>query len=108
MVDMAADTRLDRIQRLRKAIGEQTVANPTISQAEAIYDAVFGGADQAAGSGPTSTPPNPDNLEIVNGWLVERGAHELEYPAGAAYGFLPYSDAEPLLNLAELPGWPKD
>ena len=51
--------------------------------------------------------PNPKSLEIVNGWLVERGAHLADYPAGAAYGSLPYSDAEPLVNLAELPGWPE-
>lgn len=46
------------------------------------------------------------NLEIVNSWLVERGAHDPEYPAGAAYGAMPYSDAEPLVNLSEVSGWP--
>jgi hypothetical protein len=54
----------------------------------------------------TAEAPKPENLEIVNGWLVERGAHEPEYPAGFAYGFLPYSDAEPLVRLDTLPGWP--
>ena len=48
------------------------------------------------------------DLEIVNGWLVLRGAHELEYPAGAAYGAMPYSDSEPMFHLSELPGWDRD
>jgi hypothetical protein len=51
-------------------------------------------------------PPKIENLGIVNGWLVERGAHPLDYPAGAAYGSMPYSDAEPLINLSEITGWP--
>lgn len=51
-------------------------------------------------------PWSTENLEIVNGWLVERGAHPLDYPAGAAYGAMPHSDAEPLVNLSALPGWP--
>lgn len=49
--------------------------------------------------------PPLEDLEIVNGYLVARGVHPGEYPAGAAYGMLPYSDAEPLMNLAEVSGW---
>jgi hypothetical protein len=47
-----------------------------------------------------------DDLEIINGWLVQRGVHEPEYPAGVAYGPMPYSDAEPLVDLSTLSGWP--
>lgn len=47
-----------------------------------------------------------DDLEIVNGWLVQRGVHEPEYPAGVAYGPMPYSDAEFLVDLSTLSGWP--
>ncbi len=50
----------------------------------------------------------PGNLEIVNGWLVERGAYELDYPAGAAYGAMPYSDAEPLIQLSIVPSYPDE
>ena len=49
-----------------------------------------------------------ENLEIINGWLVQRGAHEPEYPAGPEYGAAPYGDADLLINLATLPGWPDD
>ncbi len=63
-------------------------------------------AIQAAGFHRGQTLPPTDRLEIVNGWLVERGAHPQEYPAGPAYGPQPYSDAEPILHLSELPGWP--
>lgn len=56
---------------------------------------------------PTPAPLwKEENLEIVNGTLCERGVHEPEYPAGAAYGALPYSDAEPILDLSKIPGWP--
>ena len=51
-------------------------------------------------------PPSVENLEIVNGWLVERGVNPRDYPAGAAYGAQPYSDAEPLVHLSKIPGWP--
>lgn len=44
-------------------------------------------------------------LEVAGDWLVVRGAHEPEYPAGAPYGAMPYSDAEPVLNLSAIPGW---
>ncbi len=56
---------------------------------------------------PTPAPLwKEENLEIVNGTLCERGVHELEYPAGAAYGPMSYSDAEPILDLSKIPGWP--
>lgn len=45
------------------------------------------------------------NLEIVNGWLVERGAYPAEYPAGPEWGPQPYSDAEPLVRLETVPGY---
>ncbi len=51
--------------------------------------------------------PKIENLEIIGGWLVERGVHPGEYPAGAAYGMLPDSDAEPLMDLSKIPGWPE-
>lgn len=48
---------------------------------------------------------DPDNLEIVNGYLVERGALPLDYPAGPAHGARAYSDAEVILRLSDIPGW---
>lgn len=45
------------------------------------------------------------NLEIVNGWLVERGAYPAEYPAGPEWGPQPYSDSEPLVRLETVPGY---
>lgn len=47
-----------------------------------------------------------DDLEIINGLLVQRGVHEPEYPAGVEYGPMPCSDAEPLVQLSTLSGWP--
>ncbi|XBH22910.1 hypothetical protein V5R04_06765 [Jonesiaceae bacterium BS-20] len=52
--------------------------------------------------------PNANTeLEIVNGYLVSRGVHAPEYPGGPERGMLPYSDAEPLLNLSKISGWPQ-
>lgn len=45
------------------------------------------------------------NLEIVDGWLVERGAYPAEYPAGPEWGPQPYSDSEPLVRLETVPGY---
>ena len=44
-------------------------------------------------------------LEIVNDHLIARGVYPEEYPAGEAYGALPYSDAEHLVNLREVSGY---
>ena len=46
-----------------------------------------------------------DAYEIVNGWLVERGAYPVDYPAGPEWGPMPYSDAEPIVQLDTVPGW---
>lgn len=46
----------------------------------------------------------PEDMEIISGWLVQRNVHEPEYPV-EGYGSLPYSDADPLLNLSQIPGW---
>ena len=44
-----------------------------------------------------------DSLEIVNGWLVERGAHEPNFIPN--YGYEPYTDAEPIVDLSKVAGW---
>lgn len=46
------------------------------------------------------------DLEVVNDWLVLRGAHEAEYPAGPEYGPYPYSDADPIVELSKVAGYP--
>ena len=45
-------------------------------------------------------------LEAERAAVMERGVYETEYPAGAAYGPMPYSDAAPILDLSKIPGWP--
>ena len=47
--------------------------------------------------------PDNDSLEIVNGWLVERGAHEPNFIPN--YGYEPYTDAEPIVDLSKVAGW---
>ena len=44
-------------------------------------------------------------LGIVNDHLIARGVYPEEYPAGEAYGALPYSDAEHLVDLREVSGY---
>lgn len=63
-------------------------------------------ADALLAPAPQPAAPDPANLEIVNGWLVERGAHPSDYPGGAEWGPMAYSDAEPLVRLSDLSGWP--
>lgn len=48
--------------------------------------------------------PTPE-YQVMNDYLVIRGAHEPEYPGGPEWGMLPGSDAEPLCNLAEVDGY---
>lgn len=47
----------------------------------------------------------PDNLEIVGDLLILRGVHPPDYPSDMAYGALPYSDAEVVMDLTEVRGW---
>lgn len=46
-----------------------------------------------------------ENLEILDGHLVLRGAQEPDYPAGPEYGPYPYSDAAEILDLRGVPGF---
>ena len=46
-----------------------------------------------------------ENLEILDGHLLLRGAQEPDYPAGLEYGPYPYSDAAEILDLKEVPGF---
>lgn len=45
----------------------------------------------------------PDELAVVNHWLVERGSYPGNFIPG--YGYEPYSDCTPLVNLTTVPGY---
>lgn len=85
-----------------KAIFESDFLDRISAQAIAKHEQARRAAEVKAELGVA----DDSELQIVNGYLVLRGAVEPEYPAGIEYGPMPYGDAEAVLHLSELPGWP--
>lgn len=57
---------------------------------------------------PNPLLPDESEMEVVGEWLVVRNVQEPEYPAGPEYGPYPYSDAAPLVHLAQVAGFPPE
>lgn len=95
MTEKLSDERLAELRALQQKRIEGRGGVPEVRDLLKALDELA--AYRAHGS---KTQPN---LAIDSGWLVETG-HEPNYVPG--YGYEPGTDAMPLLNLQELPGWP--
>lgn len=82
---------------------------PTTAQVRAAYVGHASETDKVRGDDfdawLAKLAPVHENLQIVNNYLVERGVHPGDYPAGPEYGMMPYSDSEPLTYLPGVSGW---